>query len=258
MKLSVITINLDNCAGLRRTMQSVFAQSLSGYEYIIIDGGSVDGSKEYINAFGQRLAYWVSEPDMGVYNAMNKGIARATGEYVLFLNSGDCFCSNDSLERLMSNAKEDIIYGNIMVEEATKSWLKTYPAHVDFEYFLHDSLPHPASLIRRSLFNNISSYNELNKIVSDWEFFMSAICLHGATYNHVDAAIACFNYDGMSSVNENASLIKNEKEFILNKYYNALLPKNRSQVPSGKNANRKESKPGSLPARLLNLLRLKN
>ncbi len=87
LKLSIITINLNNLAGLQKTMQSVFEQTFTDYEYIVIDGGSTDGSKEYIEQHSDKLAYWVSEKDKGIYNAMNKGIIKAGGDYLLFLNS---------------------------------------------------------------------------------------------------------------------------------------------------------------------------
>src|SRR5258705_4030466 len=91
-RLSIITINYNNLTGLQKTMESVFTQSFADYEYIIIDGCSTDGSKEYIEHYGSRLAYRVSEKDKGVYDAMNKGIVRAKGEYLLMLNSGDYLC----------------------------------------------------------------------------------------------------------------------------------------------------------------------
>ena len=87
--LSIITVNLNNCDGLQKTIDSVVGQTFTDYEWIVIDGGSMDGSRELIEQYADCLAYWCSEPDNGIYNAMNKGISRATGEWLLFLNSGD-------------------------------------------------------------------------------------------------------------------------------------------------------------------------
>ena len=87
MKLSIITINLNNAAGLRKTIQSVVNQTYIDFEYIIIDGFSSDGSIEVIKEYADRINYWVSEPDRGIYNAMNKGILKTSGEYIHFLNS---------------------------------------------------------------------------------------------------------------------------------------------------------------------------
>ena len=223
-KLSIITVNYNNAFGLQKTIESVHNQNFHSYDQIVIDGNSSDGSKEIIDKYSDKLAYWVSEIDNGVYSAMNKGIKVASGEYVLFLNSGDVFYSADSLKILFENIGADIVYGNILVDSNEKPWVKFYPSILTFDYFLKDTLPHPASLIRRSLFNKIGLYNEYNKIVSDWEFFTNAICLHGATYKYVDEIISIFNYDGMSSRMENQSLIKEEKEKVLINYYSAFLP----------------------------------
>lgn len=96
-KVSVITINFNNKSGLEKTVRSVLSQEYKDYEYIIIDGGSVDGSKELIMSYSDYLSYWVSEPDSGIYNAMNKALDICNGEWVFFLNSGDVFASNNVL-----------------------------------------------------------------------------------------------------------------------------------------------------------------
>lgn len=245
--LSIITINYNNAIGLEKTIESVFHQNFSDYSYIIIDGNSTDGSKEIIKKYSSNLAYWVSEKDNGVYSAQNKGVRVASGEYVLFLNSGDVFYSADALKILFQNIGADIVYGNILVDSNEKPWVKFYPSILTFDYFLNDTLPHPASLIRRSLFDRVGLFNEQNKIVSDWEFFTNAICLHGSTYKHVDEIISVFNYDGISSRIENQSLIKEEKEKVLLNYYSAFLPdyenisKLKSDLDLKINRNRKKS-----------------
>ena len=226
-KLSIITINLNNVAGLQKTMKSVFAQTFTDYEYIIIDGGSTDGSREYIKKHTEKLASWVSEKDTGVYNAMNKGIVKAKGEYLLFLNSGDYFYLDDTIKNLdLETLEEDIVYGNLNVQDQDngKSWIETYPDNLTFEFFLHKYLPHPASLIKKSLFEKNGLYNENQEVVSDWEFFMNNICLYGASYKYINSIVAVFFCNGVSANPANASKIKKEKEIILNRYYRAFLP----------------------------------
>ena len=98
MKLSIITINYNNARGLERTIKSVICQTFTNYEYIIVDGGSTDGSLEVINKYADHISKWVSEPDEGIYNAMNKGTRMASGEYFNYMNSGDCFCDAHVLE----------------------------------------------------------------------------------------------------------------------------------------------------------------
>ena len=111
--LSIITINLNNREGLRKTIESVVNQTFQDFEFIVIDGASTDGSVEVIQDY-PRINYWISEPDTGIYNAMNKGIAKATGEYCLFLNSGDTLFQINTLTGILqSNPKGDIIFGNV-------------------------------------------------------------------------------------------------------------------------------------------------
>ena len=99
MKLSIITINYNNLAGLQRTIDSVVCQTWHDYEWIIIDGGSSDGSKELIEQYQEYITYWCSEPDKGIYNAMNKGIDHAHGDYLIFMNSGDAFASKKCIRK---------------------------------------------------------------------------------------------------------------------------------------------------------------
>ena len=115
MKYSIITVNYNNKEGLRRTIESVIHQTFHDYEFIIIDGGSTDGSMDVLKEYDAQINYWVSEPDSGIYNAMNKGIAKAKGEYLNFMNSGDCFYTADVLEKVsLYNSNADFIVGTII------------------------------------------------------------------------------------------------------------------------------------------------
>ena len=100
MKFSVITISYNNAEGLRKTMESVFSQTCADYEFIVIDGGSNDGSVDIIKNGEQKLSFWCSEADKGVYNAMNKGVSHAKGDYLIFMNSGDTFHGRDALSKV--------------------------------------------------------------------------------------------------------------------------------------------------------------
>ena len=114
-KLSIITINLNNAEGLRKTIPSVISQTYCDFEYIVIDGGSTDGSVDVIKKYADKLSYWVSEPDAGIYNAMNKGIRKAGGEYCQFLNSGDWLVAPDVTERMAKDMPDcAICYGNMI------------------------------------------------------------------------------------------------------------------------------------------------
>lgn len=145
-KISIITINLNNREGLARTMQSVIGQTCFKYvDYIIVDGGSTDGSLDVIRENEKHLKHWVSEKDGGIYDAMNKGVGMAASEYCQFLNSGDTLHSSYVLERILPQLDADIVYGNPLVDGMAKQYPEVLPA----DYFLQDSLPHPASFIAR-------------------------------------------------------------------------------------------------------------
>jgi len=222
--LSIITVNLNNLEGLKKTMASVFNQTWRDFEYIVIDGGSTDGSKEYIEQHADMLDYWVSEPDKGIYNAMNKGILKASGEFLLFLNSGDHLIENTILEQNYKYiVKYDLIYFDLKVVNNEKSFIKRYPNKLSFSYFLKDTLPHPATFIRRSLFGNLGCYDESLRIVSDWKFFIEAICKNNVTYNRVNNILSTFYLDGMSSSKENKEIIKTEKNNVLISSFSTLI-----------------------------------
>ena len=220
IKLSIITINYKNAAGLQKTIDSVFSQTYREFEYIIIDGGSKDGSKEIIEFHKDKLSYWVSEKDSGIYNAMNKGISKAEGEYLLFLNSGDFLIDEHSLSHFfLTNCDEDIICGDILINEKGKYWVKSAPDTLSFEYFTYDTLPHQSALIKRTLFDKVGLYNEELKFVADWKFYLDALCKFNATYKHISATVCEYNYDGISSIPENATALHKEREEIIEREY---------------------------------------
>ena len=219
-KLSIITVNLNNAEGLRKTIESVVSQTFSDYEYIIIDGGSTDGSVEIIKEYADKITYWVSEPDKGIYNGMNKGIKVAKGEYCQFLNSGDYLVFENTLSEVFTNFPEkDIVYGNILINNT----VKTYPKYLDFAHFLKDSIPHPASFIKKSLFEKYGNYNESLCIVSDWEFFIDVIIINKCTYEHCGLTVSNFDLSGMSSLKENREKLKAERHSVIKKHIDLII-----------------------------------
>lgn len=221
MKLSIITINYNNAIGLNKTIESLIEQSYQEYEYIVIDGGSNDGSKEVILENKNHISTWCSEKDTGVYNAMNKGILRATGEYLLFLNSGDYLHDSKVLEEVISTLTgEDIIYGDLLyVDNGVKKEVCVYPAILDLYYFLEHSLGHPSSFLKRSLFQD-SLYSENLKIVSDWEFFFKKIVLEEVSYKHINRTITAF---GMGGISSQIDACNEERELVLHKFFPNML-----------------------------------
>ncbi len=195
MKLSIITINLNNRAGLLKTIESVVSQTFTNFEYIIIDGGSTDGSVELIKEHADKITYWVSEPDKGIYNAMNKGILKATGEYLQFLNSGDWLFSNEILEHIF-NATHigDVLYGNYINVLGNNRFEEIIvPRKITLSYFYSGGIiNHQSTFFKRYLFQRGHIYDETYKIISDWKYYFSLI-LRGAIFEHIDIFIVYFD-----------------------------------------------------------------
>ena len=221
-QISIITINYNNASGLRKTIRSVVEQTYNEFEYIIIDGASSDKSKEIIQEYQQCIDYWCSEEDSGIYNAMNKGIQKASGEYLLFLNSGDVLNDSDVLSDIHGFLSgEDIVYGDLsFVGEDGVGTVFIYPDILTVGYFLERSLGHPATFIKRELFRN-SLYTESLKIVSDWEFFVKKIVMEGCSYRHVKRTISKFDTSGVSSLS--AKECNRERELVLKQLFSPVL-----------------------------------
>jgi glycosyltransferase involved in cell wall biosynthesis len=226
-KLSIITINLNNVNGLNRTLKSVISQIASDFEYIVVDGASTDNSVKVIVEFENQFILhinkfrWVSEPDSGIFNAMNKGIRMATGDYLLFLNSGDWLASSNVIESILPYLNNDleIISGELMLVKNSSECIKLLPpARVSLSYCINKGLTHPNTFIRRELFEKYGYYNEQNNIISDWEFFLIVCGLNSCKYLGISVLISYFTLDGISVHNE--ALLKQETKDSLKR----LLP----------------------------------
>ncbi|MCK4919698.1 MAG: glycosyltransferase [Bacteroidales bacterium] len=221
-KLSIITINLNNKIGLEKTIKSVITQTFNEIEYIIIDGGSNDGSIEIIRNYNVKNKFiWLSEPDRGIFHAMNKGIKMASGEYLLFLNSGDTLVDNSVLEKVLRlNICEDYVFGNFNIEKKGKVIYKD----VCLEYeepslynLIDGSLPHQASFIKKKLFTKYGLYDENLKYSGDWEFCIRTIILNNCSIKHIQITTTNYDIEGISSVYFN--LAKEEKIQILDRFF---------------------------------------
>lgn len=195
MKLTIITINFNNKDGLHKTIESVVNQTFKDIEYIIIDGGSTDGSVDIIKENADKIDYWVSEPDKGIYNAMNKGIAQAHGEYLNFMNSGDVFYNNDVLMSICDFWDKDIVSGKNIYEGGIHGFFKDEITMLDL---YRKTLPHQASFIRKELFNK-RKYDESLKIASDWRFFVEALIFDNCSFRNIDNIICEFDGKGISA-----------------------------------------------------------
>jgi glycosyltransferase involved in cell wall biosynthesis len=225
-KLSIITINLNNCIGLEKTMNSVLTQSYGDYEYIIIDGGSTDSSAQVIKRFEKvnkdtTKIVWLSEPDKGVYHAMNKGIDLAHGEYILFLNSGDSLVGPEILHTIFSTSfSEDYVYGNLNLIRDEVLCYQDVKMDCDVPTLFNlykESLPHQASFIKRNLFEKYGKYDEKSKITGDWEFCIRVIILNNCSVRHIPFTISNYDLGGISSLNIEGR--NTERDEVLSRYF---------------------------------------
>ena len=256
MKLSIITINYNNAEGLRKTLASVASQTYANIEHIIVDGASTDGSvdviREYVEkAESQELRVksiiWTSEPDNGIYNAMNKGIeialgkrvvnafnrsersndknrgiCKATGDYIQILNSGDLLATPDVTARMMAalqvkGEEVELLYGNMIKKDYTTGRILGKSTEVEYSLrqYYTSTMNHDCCYIRRDLFETYGLYDESLKIVSDWKWFLQAIGLGRVKLVYVDIDVTIFDASGISETN--LALRNQERRQVLEK-----------------------------------------
>lgn len=216
MILSIITINFNNVAGLKRTLESIMSQTYKEFEYIVIDGGSTDGSMEIINIYSDKINYWVSEPDKGIYHAMNKGIKASKGKYLQFLNSGDYLVDDLVVDRMLKSMPEDcdlFIGRKISIRSDGKIQHEVQNRYLGMNTFYTSTLQHCSAYIKRELFYNYGFYDERLKIVSDWKWYMQVVGMHGAKVAFTDIETTYFDTTGISSTQK--SLEKKERRMVL-------------------------------------------
>lgn len=224
MKLSIITINRNNAAGLEKTIQSVASQSFKDFEYVIVDGASTDGSVEMIKKYESQFAHlrWLSEPDAGIYNAMNKGIRMASGDYIQILNSADALASDVVTEKMLAaleeKGKPSILYGNMIkcFPDGRKVVDKCFAGQeITMLGMYTGTLNHDPVYIRRDLFEKYGYYDETLKIVSDWKWYLQAIILGEERPQYVDIEVTLFDMTGISESDGSRAKIKEERKRVM-------------------------------------------
>lgn len=260
MKLSIITINYNNAEGLRKTLASVASQTFHDFEHIIVDGGSTDESVEIIREYADSEAIrlegykairqensnadnlalspnylitsspitWISEKDRGIYDAQNKGIRLAHGEYCYFLNAGDTFCNEYVLELIFKplifnlsplTSTPDILYGNEIIVDGNgrRVGIARGVANPSFVDLYNSCMKHQASFIRRELFEQYGMYDDTMRICADFDWFFRVIAFHDdVTLQYKDVDIAYFENTGLSY--HAPELCAKERQHILDRY----------------------------------------
>lgn len=217
-KISIITVNRNNAVGLEKTIRSVIEQTYTNYEYIVIDGASTDESVDVIKKYQSKISHWISEKDSGIYNAMNKGIKMATGDYCYFLNSADSLASIDTLAEIFSTTTYNAPYINghqlndFGTQQQRVACLNRPLTLFDFYW---GTIKHQATFIRRNLFDTYGLYDESLRITADWKFFLQTIGLHNQQPVFVDVDVVNFEWDGLSTNPQMQHLNANERSKVL-------------------------------------------
>lgn len=234
MRLSIITICYNDCVGLKRTIDSVLKQSVrSEFEYIIIDGNSTDGSKELLERFNNGIDYWNSEPDKGIYNAMNKGVRVAHGDYCLFLNSGDRLLDSSVIERVFDHEwRADIISCDQMTNGNIFHNYQKSPDKISYMYMVKHHIFHPSTFIKTELLRT-HPYDEQYRIISDWAFFFDMLAVEQKTYQRIPEPLSVFYLDGISSTSNSQNSDERYK-FLCTKLPQPLVDDLLKTAPFGK------------------------
>lgn len=223
-KITIITVNYNNKEGLKKTIESVISQNYIDYEFVIIDGGSNDGSVALIDSYS-RINNWISEKDKGVYHAMNKGIKMAKGDYVIFMNSGDIFYDQDVLSKFIPELDSNlgIVYGNSLYYNESGYIREEYPpAELNYSFFRSAGINHQAVFIKRKLFFQYFFYQESYKISADWDFFIRIVCLYKISYKYINQFVCRYDFSGMSADPSNYARYVEERDFTLKTFFDPL------------------------------------
>ena len=222
IKLSIITISRNNAAGLEKTVRSVANQTFKEFEYIVIDGASTDDSIKVIKSLEHEFAHlkWLSEPDAGIYNAMNKGIRMASGQYIQILNSGDCLAADDITGQMLAALEKfgdpSILYGNMVkvFPNGKKLVDKSFEGQeITMLGMYTGTLNHDPAYVRCDLFEKYGYYDENLRIVSDWKWYLQTVIIGDEKPQYIDLNVTLFDMTGISE--SNSDLCKQERKKVL-------------------------------------------
>ena len=218
--ISIITV-CYNEPNLEATCESVVAQTEQNFEWIVIDGGSDEKTQQIWQKYRHRINKFVSEKDSGIYNAMNKGIRLATGEYLLFLNAGDAFEDPEVIKNVLKmKLDRDIVYGDMRpVGRGDGKRVQTYPDFIERSYWIRRTICHNATFIKKSLFDEFGLYDETLRIVADWKKWMEFFLLRKCSYKHISVTVTKFDENGISSDPKRRWILMKEGDIVLKNFF---------------------------------------
>ena len=233
--ISVITAVFNGAEHIEETIRAVLEQTYSPVEHIIVDGGSTDGTLAILEKYTDQLAYWVSEPDKGIYDAMNRGVDLVTDpeSYVLFANSDDSLYSPEALERVISQSSgEDLVYGKMVLTDGDISGVAG--RRVELDDLAVQTLCHPATFVRRRVFDQVGKFDTSYRIAADYDHIVRCFSAPVST-RFVDVIVAKMRMGGVSedrfllSCRERKAVIR--KRFPLVPRLRGILQVNLYDIP---------------------------
>jgi len=226
-KISIITVCLNAVNTIDATIKSVLSQAFKNIEYIVIDGASTDGTVALLEKYQQQnVLKFISEPDTGLYEAMNKGIKLSTGDLIMFLNAGDYFVSKEVIDFYLSKIKmdeADLFFGRIVwIDLVQKSIVLSDSSSItEMEHLKTSNFPHPATIYKKELFYKIGFFDEAYTILGDYEWNVRALVVEKIRFQYVDLIATVFFADGISNNLKMKGKRSQETGQINNQYFAA-------------------------------------
>lgn len=214
--ISIVTVTYNAVSCIERTITSVINQVYDNIEYIIIDGNSTDGTVDIIKKYISKISYWVSEPDNGIYDAMNKSFKLANGDFILFMNAGDIFYSNNVLSQSIQHftSLDSIYYGNVYFKYGTNK-LVFYGNKFNHKRLIKENICHQSIFYPKIIYKN-NNYNLKYKLLADWEYNIRHFSK--TKFQYIPILISVYDTEGLSSTNEDKVFTKDRSMIIQNNF----------------------------------------
>lgn len=229
IKYSIITVCKNSEKTIEKTIKSVIEQTYKNIEYIIIDGKSTDNTAGIIKKYINKISHYINEEDNGIYDAMNKGVNLATGDYISFLNADDRLFDELSIERVCKQIKNnnseaiDVFYGNVLILDQETGRANVWkPAPVSRFSLFRSALPHPATFYRKGAFKKNGLFNENISIAADYDWVVRGLIKNGLQFKNIDCLTAMFSKGGVSTDAQSHQRILKEKKKIRQLYYSPM------------------------------------